>query len=105
MWEPISREKFLKHMEDEIDDLDEDEAALFNKYRIPIETARIKRSEHLPDDPVFVVARIGEEVVYFDDVEWGFVISPIADGVVTDVTGTDLRLWNLMRCLINDGTS
>ncbi len=82
-WVPITEEEMLKRLNEEWNDCSDKRKAIFEKYRVPLKKHPIERNgktEH-----VFVVARKGNEVMYYEDVEEGFNISPISpDGKILE---------------------
>jgi hypothetical protein len=82
-WTPITADRLARLVEVDLLDCDEALRSLFSKYRVDPYHAPIDRlgSEEL----VFVIAKKGNEVMYYEDVEEGFNISPIsADGKILE---------------------
>lgn len=77
MWKPISIAEFEKLFIEEKSNLPDVALQAFERFALPISTAKIRRSEQYDDEEVFVVAKSPKGVIYFDDVEWGFNFSPI----------------------------
>jgi hypothetical protein len=62
---------------------DAEQLAVFNKYRVEPFSAPIVR--YGQTESVVVVARNGEQVIYYEDVEEGFNVSPISpDGRILE---------------------
>ena len=82
-WEPISATELEELVNKQLNDCGPELIAVFERYKVnpfraPID--RYGREEH-----VFVVARKGDEVMYFEDVEDGFNLSPIStDGKILE---------------------
>jgi hypothetical protein len=76
-WRPITEEQFSRLFSEQYAALDEDERKLFDRYRVDPWRAVIRRTERAGDEPVLVVAQANDGVLYFDDVEYGFNISPV----------------------------
>jgi hypothetical protein len=77
---------------------DAEQLAAFNKYRIEPFSAPIVRYGQL--ESVVVVARNGDHVIYYEDVEDGFNVSPLSpDGQILehwcndDELGIALNAW------------
>jgi hypothetical protein len=75
-WKPITDEEFATLFEEQYGELDEKERRAFDRFRVEPWKATIRRSEIAGDELVFVVAEVGGRVLYYDDVEDGFNISP-----------------------------
>lgn len=76
-WRPITDVEFFRLFNEQYAALDDDQRKLFDRYRTDPWTAVIRRSEQAGDEPVLVVAQVDNGVLYFDDVEYGFNISPV----------------------------
>jgi hypothetical protein len=72
---------------------DAEQLAVFKKYRVETFSAPLLRYGKI--ESVIIVARNGDQVIYWEDVEEGFNVSPIGtDGVVLEhwCNHDDLRL-------------
>lgn len=76
-WKPITAEEFHALYAEQYEELNEDEREWFNPFRVDFWRAIIRRSEQMGDEHVFVVAQLNSEVLYFDDVEYGFNVSEV----------------------------
>jgi hypothetical protein len=76
-WRPITKDEFSRLFDTQYEELDEDERKVFDRYRVNPWKAVIRRSERAGDEPVLVVAQSNDGVLYFEDVEHGFNISPV----------------------------
>jgi hypothetical protein len=76
-WQQISDDEFSQLFAEQYAELDSDERKLLDQYRVGPCKAVVRRSEEAGDEPVFVVARTKDGVLYFDDVEYGFNIAGI----------------------------
>lgn len=74
-----------KIVENELPRLDDAQTAVFRKYSVEPHLAPISRYGRM--DSVVVVARKGDEAIYWNDVEEGFNLSPI------DPAGRILEHW------------
>jgi hypothetical protein len=77
-WKPPSVEEVKKIVERELANCDREQLAIFGRYAIVPYLAPILRYGEM--DSVVVVARKREEVIYWEDVEEGFNVSPIGEG-------------------------
>ena len=75
-WEPISAAELEELVAHQLNECPPQLAALFEKHRVPPFRAPIMRNGRM--EHVFVVARRGNEVMYFEDVEDGFNFSPLS---------------------------
>ena len=76
-WTPITRSEFDELYETQLGDLTSEQRESFERFHVPVDTCRIRRSVVWGDELVFVVARNANGVMYFDDVEWGFNVSMV----------------------------
>lgn len=85
-WHPISREKFERLLKDEIETLTLAALEAYEKYsEAPYEQACLRDSAG-EIERVFVVARNGNRLLFFDDVEEEFGVGvPDSDGVLRDL--------------------
>src|SRR5687767_7025903 len=74
-WKPITEREFADLFRKQYAELDNVQRNTFDKFRVPLRKARVRRSESMGDETVFVVAQTSDGVLYFDDVEYGFNIS------------------------------
>jgi len=97
-WQPATIEEVNKIVTRDLTACDADQLAAFNKYSIEPFSATIAR--YGETESVVVVARNGDQVIYWEDVELGFNVSPISpDGRVLehwcndDELGFALNAW------------
>jgi hypothetical protein len=75
-WHPATIEEVKKIVRADLADCDEEQIRAFKRYAVEPYVAPILRYGELEN--VAVVARKGDEVIYWEDVEEGFNLSPIA---------------------------
>jgi hypothetical protein len=71
-WRPITRDEFDDLLAEQIADLDPGQRATLDTFRVEPRQAIIRRSEEAGDERVWVIAERQGQVLYFDDVEWGW---------------------------------
>lgn len=81
-WSPASIEEVNKIIEAGLSSCTERESALFKLYAVPPFAAPILR--YGQPETVIVVARKGDEVMYWEDVEEGFNTSLLRDNRIID---------------------
>jgi hypothetical protein len=82
-WRPATIEEVREIVARDLKDCDVEQLAAFDKYRVEPFSAPIVRYEQT--ESVIVVARNGDQVIYYEDVEDGFNLSPISpDGRVLE---------------------
>ncbi len=82
-WKPATVEEVQAIVTHDLAKCDDEQRAAFNKYAVEPYLAPIRRYRAL--ERVVVVARSGDEVIYWEDVEEGFNLSPVAaDGQVME---------------------
>ena len=77
-WKPATVEAVKKIIEDDLANCDDEQLAAFRHYGVAPYVAPILRYGKV--ESVVVVARRGSEVIYWEDVEEGFNLSPMAEG-------------------------
>jgi hypothetical protein len=82
-WKPKTRGEIEMILLEELAGCTPEQRAAFERLRVPLRKAPIERYGRI--DSVFIVARMGDEVMYYEDVEEGFERSPL------DVKGRILR--------------
>lgn len=93
MWQPITREDFVRLLDEQRQRLDDDERRALSRFEVPLSTATLRRTEEAGDETVFVIARTPDGILYFDDVEYGFEFSPVdASGRIREPTANQLDL-------------
>lgn len=99
-WEPISQDDFLKLVESERSTLGAEELAVLDKYGVrPEHIFRIFPFGSGKPDAVFVVARDGPRVLFYDDTEEEFGTATLdEDGMMHDWSTSGERLaWALRQ--------
>ena len=82
-WQPATIEEVNDIVAGDLKDCDAEQLATFGKYRVEAFSAPIVR--YGQPESVVVVARNGDQVIYYEDVEDGFNVSPISpDGRVLE---------------------
>src|SRR5579871_3178772 len=82
-WESASIAHVRKLLSDELLNCDEKQLAVFKQFAVEPHRAPIIRYGN--NETVVVIARNGNEVIYYEDVEEGFNVSPISpDGRVLE---------------------
>lgn len=84
-WTPASIEEVKQILQADLEGCDEEQLAVFEKYAVAPYSAPIIRYDN--EETVVVVARKGNQVIYWEDVEEGFNVSKI------DETGLILEHW------------
>ena len=82
-WQPATIEQVNEVVARDVKDCDAEQLAAFAKYRVePFSVPIVRRGQ---TESVVVVARNGDQVIYWEDVEEGFNVSPISpDGRVLE---------------------
>ena len=71
-WRPITRVEFDDLVAEEISALDPLERSKLDICRVEPRKAIIRRIEATGDEQVWIIAERQRQVLYFDDVEWGW---------------------------------
>jgi hypothetical protein len=74
-WKPASVEEVMTIVERHLANCDDEQLAIFRRYGVEAHLAPIFR--YGEETTVVVVARKEEEVIYWEDIEEGFNVSPI----------------------------
>jgi len=91
-WKPIGEQMLREQLQREIEALPEYVRELFQKYSVPIYRLTCLRTADAGEEKVYVVARLENRVLFFDDVEDEY-------GVGTVWEGTMLKDWDLYGSL------
>jgi hypothetical protein len=82
-WQPATVEEVMKIVRDDLAECDEEQFVAFKRYAVEPYVAPILRYGEMEN--AVVVARRGDEVIYWEDVEEGFNLSPVApDGRILE---------------------
>ncbi|HZS95675.1 MAG TPA: hypothetical protein VFA40_02750 [Terriglobales bacterium] len=82
-WQRATVEYVKELVDGDLQDCDETQLALFERVAVEPYRAPITRYGNI--DTVVVVARNGDEVIYYEDVEEGFNVSPIGpEGMILE---------------------
>lgn len=84
-WKPASIKEVKEILQEDLPDCDPEQLAVFHAFALEPFAAPIVRNGQT--ESVIVVARRDNEVIYWEDVECGFNVSPI------DENGTILEHW------------
>ena len=76
-WKPATIEDVVQLIQDDLANCNREQTAAFDKYRVEPHLSPIARSGNI--ERVVVVARKGNEVIYWEDVEEGFGVSSIEE--------------------------
>ena len=84
-WTPISEEQFTKILSNEVSSLAPDVLRLYQQYAVKPYQLPCARLQDSALEQVFVLAKNGNRLLYFDDVEEDFgVATPDDDGVMRE---------------------
>ena len=84
-WKPASIKEVKEILQKDLSDCDQEQLAVFNEFAVePIAVPIVRYGQ---TESVIVVARRNNEVIYWEDVECGFNVSPI------DENGIILEHW------------
>jgi hypothetical protein len=86
-WQPISRSQLEELISAEVRDFDAVKLDIWNRLRVPLAVASIHRSPEWGEEQVFLVARRGDEVLFYDDVEDEFAVGRISGENVVSLGG------------------
>src|ERR1700721_2436316 len=90
-WRPATVDEVSEIVATDLKACDAEQLAAFQKYGVEPFSAPIMR--HGKVESVVVIARNGDQVIYWEDVEDGFNVSPIgADGTVLEPWGNENNL-------------
>lgn len=97
-WEPMTVQELEALIARQLQDCSPQQQAAFALLRVPIHPVRLHRLGLI--EPVLVVARFPQGLLYFEDVEYGFEIGvPGADGVLPTGGCNQLELVHVLNRL------
>lgn len=98
MWEPMQEGEFELLRKEEESRLAGESKLIYDRFAVPTRVARMRRSIAAGEEDVFVVAASSECVLYYDDVEEGFNISPVDEGgKITKPGGSQMNLKDAVQ--------
>ena len=94
-WQPVTKKELDALVASQLADCAPKQRELFDRYKIAPHLVAIDRQGKT--ETVFVVAKAGDMVLYYEDVEEGFNISPLShDG---SVASPGYEQWELRHAL------
>lgn len=102
-WQPITKEELFEIIEEELPCCSQQNRIYFEKIKTDLNSATLIR--YGQKETVFIVAKSGNEVIYYEDVEEGFNVSAInGDGEILNhycnQDSLDLALRKLSKEII-----
>ena len=83
IWEPISKLELTKEIDVQCAPLDDDELDFLNSIKVELEKVKILRSGDI--EYVYIVAKLGDTIIFYEDIEEGFEIATLnKNGVISD---------------------
>jgi hypothetical protein len=98
-WAPISRVEFDALLAKEISTFEAADHELWSRYQVGVRSAPIVRSQEYGTEHVFVVAAIGDRILFFDDVEDEFGVARLPPDRPLEEYGTYGELRFALRGL------
>lgn len=98
-WTPISRVAFDALLAEEISAFEATDHELWSRFQVGVRSASIVRSRESGVEQVFVVAAIGDRVLFFDDVEDEFGVARLSPNETLEDYGTYGELRFALRSL------
>jgi hypothetical protein len=97
-WKPITKEELEKELESQCSQLSKEERSYFNAIRVPLEPAKIERWGNL--ETVYIVAKKGSTIIFYEDVEEGFEISKLdKKGIVSEYGVNQFTIQHIVNQL------
>jgi hypothetical protein len=96
-WRPITRDEFDDLVAEQVAALDPGQRTALDTSRVEPRQAIIRRSEEAGDERVWVIAERQGQVLYFDDVEWGWNWSEVCrEDRILRPGGGQGELWGVL---------
>ena len=97
-WVPITKEELEKEIEAQCSELSQEELSYFNKIRIPLESVKIERWGNL--ESVFIVAKKGATIIFYEGVEEGFEITILNEqGIISEYVANQFTIQHVTNQL------
>jgi hypothetical protein len=97
-WMPISKDALENEIASQCKDISDEELAYFNKIRVPLESVKIERWGNT--ESVFVVAKAGATIIFYEDIEEGFEITELNEqGAISDYGASQFTLQQVINQL------
>jgi hypothetical protein len=98
-WQPVTAEELEALVVAQLADCSPEQQQLFERCKVTPRLVPIDRYGHI--ESVFVVAQAGNLVLYYEDVEEGFNISPLSqDGAIASPGYEQWELCHALRHLV-----
>lgn len=95
---PISEDALENEVTSQCKDMNDEELAYFNKIRVPLESVKIERWGNT--ESVFVVAKAGAAIIFYEDIEEGFEITELSEqGAISDYGASQFTLQQVINQL------
>ena len=95
---PISEDALENEVASQCKDMNDEELAYFNKMRVPLESVKIERWGNT--EYVFVVAKAGAAIIFYEDIEEGFEIAELNEqGAISDYGASQFTLQQVINQL------
>jgi hypothetical protein len=86
-WRPITQSELEALISAEVREFDAERLEIWHRLRIPLASVSIHRSAAWGEEHVFVVARRGDEVLFYDDDEDEFAVGRLSSNNVVSLGG------------------
>ena len=97
-WMPISKDELENEIAFQCKEMSDDELAYFNKIRVKLEPIKIERCGNT--ETVFVVAKAGAAIIFYEDIEEGFEITELNEqGVISCYGANQFTLQQIIKRL------
>jgi hypothetical protein len=96
VWHPITEHELAPQVQQAVEQMAEDVRSKFVSIQIPMQKLACRRSGQYGDELLIAVARSGNRVIVFDDVEDEFAVANLPVN-----TGEALSDWELVGTLEN----
>jgi len=103
MFEPITEKELTNLIEEQKSLLNEKELSFFNFIEVLLEKTKIDRFGAI--ESVFIVAKYGCKIIFYEDVEEGFEITEIdGSGVIKNYGASQFELEHIINQLMDENT-
>jgi hypothetical protein len=97
-WMPISKDALENEIASQCNGMSDEDLVFFNKIRVPLESVKIERWGN--SESVFVVAKAGAAIIFYEDIEEGFEISELNEqGAISDYRANQFTLQHVINQL------
>lgn len=97
-WKPVEKHELERIIDSQCKCLSAQEIEFFEKIKVPFEKVNIEREDGIEE--VFIVAKFGNAVIFYEDIEGGFEVSkPNNQGIIAEYGTNQFTIQHIINQL------